>query len=253
MSLGKSLKSVTKSVSKVFDGDTLTTMGLYAAGAALMATGYGAGAGATMWAAAAGAGYGAAQGGAFGTGVQDLATFGASAQQRAAARMASVYNQAQAEQAKIREEQNRQNLLQQIRAARIARAMNLADYAGEEGVTTSGALGNLSSVGSQYLSNLGYSVRTGQAANAYQTYMNQYNAYQAQAQSNALKWQNRMNTINTALSLYGMGQGLQTQGLQNYYAGLRLADATAQASQEQQVASSVPSWEGKYLSYGVSR
>lgn len=227
MSLEKSLKSVTKSVGKVFEGDTLTTMAMYAAGAALMATGYGAGAGATMWAAAAGAGYGAAQGGAFGTGVQDLATFGASAQQRAAARMAGVYNQAQQQRARMQEETNRKNLLQQIRAARIARANNMADYAGEEGVTSSGALGALSSLGSQYLSNVDYAVTQGNLANTYQTYMNQYNAYKAQAQSNATKWQNRSNAIKFALNNYTGGVGNSTGS-----------------------AEGLTSWTGNYLSYG---
>lgn len=226
-SVTKPLKSVGSSIGKVFEGDTLTTMGLYAAGAALMATGYGAGAGAAMWAAAAGAGYGAAQGGLFGGGIQDLATFGASAQQRAAERMAGVYNRAQQERAKAQEETNRKNLLQQIRATRIARANNLADYASETGVTSSGAAGALSSLGSQYLSNTTYAVNQGNFANAYQTYMNQYNAYKAQAQSNAIKWQNRANTLKTVLSLYngGVGSGAKTsEGL--------------------------TSWSGNYLSYG---
>lgn len=271
MSLGKTLKKIGKTFSKPQNilfpvlgmneliGDTLnvdmTQMALYAAGGALIATGFGAPVGGVMMATAAGLGAGlsAAQQGTFGKGVQDVATMGASAQVRYNKKMAEVYNQAQKEQARIAEENNRQNLLQQIRAARIARAMNLTNYAGETGVTSSGALGNLSSIGSQYLSNLGYSYRVGQAANAYQTYMNQYNQYQTQARNSAIKWQNRANTINTALSIYGMGQGLQTQQLGNQYAKMRLANVTAQASQAQQQADSVPSWDGEYFSFGVKK
>lgn len=270
MSLGKTLKRIGKAFSKPQNilfpvlgmneaiGNTLnvdmTQMALYAAGGALIATGFGAPVGGAMMATAAGLGAGlsAAQQGTFGKGVQDVATMGASAQVRYNQKMAEAYNQAQKEQARIAEENNRQNLLQQIRAARIARAMNLTDYAGETGVTSSGALGNLGSIGSQYLSNLGYSVRTGQAANAYQTYMNQYNQYQTQARNSAIKWQNRANTINTALSIYGMGQGLQTQQLQNYYAGLKLNDAWTDAYTAQSKASAVPTtWAGRNFSYGV--
>lgn len=199
--------------------------------------------------AAAGMGLSVAQQGVFGRNIQDIATMGASAQVRYQQQMANAYNKAQQEQANIAKLQNEQNLLQQIRAARIARSMAATDYAGETGVISSGALGNLGSIGSQYLSNLGYSVKTGLAANAYQTYMNQYNWYQTQAQNSQIRWQNRMNMIKTGLSLYGMGDNLATGQLQNYYARLRNADAWADVGSAQSAEAAVPtSWMGMYLS-----
>lgn len=241
--VGKAVSGAVKSVGKIFDDPVQTAM--YIGGAALIATGFGAPLGTAMM---IGGGVGVAASGALGKSLQDVATMGASAQTRYNQKMTEAYNQAAKQQALIAEETNRQNLLQQIRAARIARSMNLADYAGETGVTSSGALGNLSSIGSQYLSNLGYSVRTGQAANAYQTYMNQYNQYQAKAQNSAIKWNNRMNMVNTALSLYGMGNSLQTSKLQNEYARKALGDAWDQAYSSQAEASSVPHFKGEYLS-----
>lgn len=219
----------------------LTQAGLYGAAGFLMGGPLGG---------AAGLAYGVAAQGGLGTGIQDIATMGASAQMRYQQKMTAAYNAAQREQARIAEEQNRQNILQQVRAARIARAMNLTDYAGESGVFSSGAAGNLGSIGSQYLSNLGFSVRTGQAANAYQTYMNQYNWYQTQARNSQIRWQNRMNLFGTALSIYGQGQSLQTAGLSNFYARLRNADAWADASAVEEEAAKIPSsWTGNYLSF----
>lgn len=198
---------------------------------------------------AAGFGVGVAQQGVLGRNIQDIATMGASAQVRYNQQMYNAYNKAQQQQAQIAQLNNQQNLLQQIRAARIARSMNLADYAGETGVTSSGALGNLGSVGSQYLSGVTYSALTGNYANAYQTYMNQYNWYQTQAKNSEIRWNNRMNMLRTGLSIYGMQDNLSTGQLQNYYARLRNADAWYDASQAQSQEASVPtSWTGMYLS-----
>lgn len=206
--------------------------------------------------AAAGFGVGVAQQGALGRNLQDIATMGASAQVRYNQQMYNAYNKAQQQQAKIAELNNQQNLLQQIRATRIARSMNLTDYAGETGVTSSGALGNLGSVGSQYLSGLTYSVLTGQYANAYQTYMNQYNWYQTQAKNSEIRWNNRMNMLKTGLSLYGMQDNLNTAKLQNDYARLKNVAAWSDARSAQSAANtavtSLPtSFKGEYFSYNV--
>lgn len=199
--------------------------------------------------AAAGFGVGVAQQGVLGRNIQDIATMGASAQVRYNQQMYNAYNKAQQQQAKIAQLNNQQNLLQQIRAARIARSMNLADYAGETGVTSSGAVGNLGSVGSQYLSGATYSVLTGNYANAYQTYMNQYNWYQTQAKNSEIRWNNRMNTLKLGLSIYGMKDDLATGQLRNYYAKLKNADAWSDANQAQSQEAAVPtSWTGMYLS-----
>lgn len=199
--------------------------------------------------AAAGFGVGVAQQGVLGRNIQDIATMGASAQVRYNEKMYNAYNKAQQQQAKIAQLNNQQNLLQQIRAARIARSMNLTDYAGETGVTSSGALGNLGSVGSQYLSGATYSVLTGNYANAYQTYMNQYNWYQTQAKNSEIRWNNRMNTFKLGLSIYGMQDNLATGQLQNYYAKLKNADAWSDAKSAQSAEAAVPtSWTGMYLS-----
>ena len=220
-------------------------MGLMA-GAGFLAGGpIGAGVGAVL---------GASQQGVLGRNIQDIATMGASAQVRYNQQMAQAYNAAQQQQAKMANLENERNLLQQIRAARIARSMNLTDYAGESGVITSGALGNLGSVGSQYLSNLNYSVATGNLANAYQTYMNQYNWYQTQAKNSQIRWQNRMNTINTALSMYGMGDSLRTSQLGNFYAKLRNADAWADVGAAQTKEASIPtSWSGFYVNWNNTK
>lgn len=199
---------------------------------------------------AAGIGLSVAQQGVLGRSIQDVATMGASAQIRYNQQMYNAYNAAQKQQAKINELNNEQNLLQQIRAARIARSMNLADYASETGVVSSGALGNLGSIGSQYLSGVTYSYLTGKYANAYQTYMNQYNWYQTQAKNSEIRWNNRINTLNTALSLYGSYQGLQTGALQNQYLRAKVADAWSDAGKAQQGASKIPtSWIGMFLSH----
>lgn len=199
--------------------------------------------------AAAGFGVGAAQQGVLGRNIQDIATMGASAQVRYNQQMYNAYNKAQQQQANIARLNNQQNLLQQIRAARIARSMNLTDYAGETGVTSSGAVGNLGSVGSQYLSGATYSVLTGNYANAYQTYMNQYNWYQTQAKNSEIRWNNRMNTFKLGLSIYGMKDDLATGQLRNYYAKLKNADAWSDANQAQSQEAAVPtSWTGMYLS-----
>lgn len=199
--------------------------------------------------AAAGFGVGVAQQGVLGRNIQDIATMGASAQVRYNQQMYNAYNKAQQQQAKIARLNNQQNLLQQIRAARIARSMNLADYAGETGVTSSGAVGNLGSVGSQYLSGATYSVLTGNYANAYQTYMNQYNWYQTQAKNSEIRWNNRMNMLKTGLSIYGMQDNLATGQLQNYYARLRNADAWSDASKTQTEVKQVPNYIGEYFSF----
>lgn len=199
--------------------------------------------------AAAGFGVGVAQQGVLGRNIQDIATMGASAQVRYNQQMYNAYNKAQQQQANIARLNNQQNLLQQIRAARIARSMNLADYAGETGVTSSGAVGNLSSIGSQYLSGATYSVLTGNYANAYQTYMNQYNWYQTQAKNSEIRWNNRMNMLRTGLSIYGMQDNLATGQLQNYYARLRNADAWSDASKTQKEVKQVPNYIGEYFSF----
>lgn len=199
--------------------------------------------------AALGAGLSFSQQGYLGRNIQDIATMGASAQVRYNEKMASAYNKAQQQQAKIAELNNERNLLQQIRAARIARSMNLSDYAGETNVFTSGAIGNLGSVGSQYLSNATYSVATGNLANAYQTYMNQYNWYQTQARNSQIRWNNRMNTIKTGLSIFGMGDNLNTARLNNFYARMRLNDAWADACREQSTLKQVPNYNGEYFSF----
>lgn len=265
MSIGKAIKKGFKKAVKSFTKDPIGTLtlqglttnallkglggksvnftqaGLYGAAGFLMGGPIGG---------AAGLAYGVAAQGGLGTGIQDIATMGASAQMRYQQKMTAAYNAAQREQARIAEEQNRQNLLQQVRAARIARAMNLTDYAGESGVFSSGAAGNLGSIGSQYLSNLGFSVRTGQAANAYQTYMNQYNWYQTQARNSQMRWNNRLNFIKTGLSIYGMGDQLSTASLTNFYAKLRNADAWADVGAAEEQAAKIPSsWTGNFLSF----
>ena len=128
--------------------------------------------------------------------------------------------------------------------------MMVSDYAGEANVFSSGAMGNLGSIGSQYLSNLSYSVATGNLANAYQTYMNQYNWYQTQAKNSQIRWQNRMNTIKTGLALYGMGDNLNTAQLGNFYAKMKLSDAWADAGTTQAEAAAIPTnWTGRHLTY----
>lgn len=199
---------------------------------------------------AAGIGLSVAQQGVLGRNIQDIATMGASAQVRYNQQMAAAYNAAQKQQAKINELNNERNLLQQIRAARIARSMNLTDYAGETNVMTSGALGNLGSVGSQYLGNVTYSYLTGTYANAYQNYMNQYNWYQTQAKNSQIRWNNRMNIIKTGLSIYGMGDNLNTAQLGNFYAKMKLSDAWADAGKAASNLAKIPtSWVGNYLSH----
>lgn len=213
-------------------------MGLYAGAGFLLGGPIGA---------AAGVGLSTAQQGMLGRNIQDISTMGASAQIRYNEQMANAYNKAQQQQAKINELNNERNLLQQVRAARIARSMMVSGYAGEANVFTSGAMGNLGSIGSQYLSNLTYSVATGNLANAYQTYMNQYNWYQTQAKNSQIRWQNRINTIETALDVYGMGDKLKTAKLGNFYAAQRNADAWADAGTAQaEVAQAKPltSWTG---------
>lgn len=236
----KEIKHAGKKIGKALKPDNLMQTALMA-GAGFLVGG--------PWGAAIAAGLSVSQQGTFGKGFQDITTMGASAQVRYNQQMYNAYNKAQQQQAKIAELNNQQNLLQQIRAARIARSMNLASYAGENGVTSSGALGNLSSVGSQYLSGATYSVLTGNYANAYQTYMNQYNWYQTQAKNSEIRWNNRKNMINMGLSIYGMQNNLATGQLQNYYAGLENADAWAAASSAQSAEASIPtSWKGMYVS-----
>lgn len=180
--------------------------------------------------AAIGAGLGASSEGAFGHTLQDISTMGASAQMRANQRLANIYNEAQQVQAKAAAEQNQRALLQQIRSSRIQRAQALTDYAGDTGVTSSGALGNLSSIGSQQLSNTTYSVRQGRYQNQYQTIMNMYNAYQTKAQNNQIKWNNIRQTASLALSAYGTfynpaaaaGTGAMTQAV-NPYQGINVS------------------------------
>lgn len=191
-------KKLEKGVKKVFSSDNILSTALMAGAGFLVAGPLGA---------SIGAGLGAAQSGMFGRGIQDLATLGASAQQRYNQRIIDAQNKAAQEQANMAELQNRQNLIQQIRATRIARSMSLANYSGESGVVSSGALGNLSSTGSQYLDNLTYSVRMGRYANAAQTYINQANRYAAQAQSNALKWNNYKTIASFVASYYSPTAG----------------------------------------------
>lgn len=202
---------------------------MYAGGAALMATGLGAGAGAALWAAAAGAGVGAASVGTFGSSAQDIATMGGSAQQRYLRKMTDAQNAAALEQSKAIQEQNRQSLLQQIRTARIARAASLTNYASEEGVVSSGALGALSSIGSQYEGSTTYAVRQARYQNAFQSYMNLYNRYQAKAQDSAIKWNNIKGALNMGLTFYGMGSKSTPASLEDEELG---------------------SFTGRYLSYG---
>lgn len=201
---GKSLKKIGKSFKKLTSGKGLMTMAMYVGGAALMATGIGAPMGAMM---IGGAAVGAAATGAFGHTAGDIATLGANAQVRANQRLANIYNRAQQEQSAAIAEQNRRSLVQSIRAQRIARSLNLADYATETSVTSSGALGNLSSIGSQYLSNTDFAVRQGQHQNRIQTIMNEYNKYQAKAQNKQIMWNNWKSVLRLGMSVYGSGAG----------------------------------------------
>lgn len=229
--MGLKIKNPLKKVGKAFEKVLKNPLqvALYAGGAALMATGVGAGAGAAMWA-AAGAGVGAASVGAFGSSLQDVATMGGSAQQRYLQKMTNAQNAAAAEQSKAIQEQNRRALLQQIRTTRIARAASLTNYSSEEGVTSSGALGALSSIGSQYEGNTTYAVRQARYQNAYQSYMNLYNQYQAKAQNSAIKWNNIKGALNMGLSFYSMGANKNPAELED---------------------EGLTSFEGRYLSYGV--
>lgn len=226
-SISKGISSVGKSVSKIFSSDNITSTALMAGAGFLIAGPLGA---------SIGAGLGLAQSGALGTGIQDLSTLGASAQQRYNQKIIDAQNRAAQEQSKMAELQNRQALLQQIRAARIARSNNLTDYSSEEGVVSSGALGNISSIGSQYLDNLTYSVRMGRYANAAQTYINQANRYAAQAQSNAIKW-NNYKTVAKAVATY-------------YAPTVGAAMAAADTGNEQE---DLPSFSGTYFSISPNK
>lgn len=213
----KPFKKIGKALKKTFNPQTL----LYAGVGFIVGGPMGA---------SIGAGLGASSQGAFGHTLQDISTMGASAQMRANQRLANIYNEAQQVQANAIAEQNQRALLQQIRSARIQRAQALTDYAGETGVTSSGALGNLSSIGSQQLSNTTYSVRQGRYQNQYQTIMNMYNAYQTKTQNNQIKWNNIRQTASLALNAYGTfynpaaaaGTGATTQAI-NPYQGINVS------------------------------
>ena len=84
--------------------------------------------------------------------------------------------------------------------------------------------------------------------------MNQYNWYKTQAKNSQIRWQNRMNTIKTGLSIFGMGDNLNTARLNNFYAKMRLNDAWADAGKAQAAEAKIPtSWNGNYVGWNSSR
>lgn len=131
--------------------------------------------------------------GLFGHTTEDFFTMGKSAQQRAEARAQNEMEKAREEQEKMRREQNRQQYIQQIRAARIQRARTVSNSINEPGIS-SGTLGSLSSLGSQFSSNLNYMQFQTNALNNIYNYQSAYNK--------------EMSKANKYASYYEQGQGL---------------------------------------------
>lgn len=128
--------------------------------------------------------------------------YGAQKQQRKAI---ASQNAARAEQAKMQAAQNRRNMIQQIRAARISRAQNLNMYAGEANTTSSGSFGALSSIGSQVSSNINFMQSQENSQNAIQNYMNSYYYHTQKADDIVTKYKGIQDAIKTGAKFYLSG------------------------------------------------
>lgn len=151
--------------------------------------------------------------GLFGHTTEDFFTMGQSAQKRAEARAQNEMEKAREEQAKIRREQNRQQYIQQIRSARIKRARAVTASVDEPGVS-SGALGGLSSLASQFSNNLNYMQFQTNALNNIYNYQSAYNKEMAKASKYASYYEQGQGLLKLAMSaagtFYGMPTGLST-------------------------------------------
>lgn len=146
-------------------------------------------------------------GGAFGKDFQDFATMGKSAQRRAEARAKNEMEKAREEQAKIRREQNRQQYIQQIRTARIKRARAVTSSINEPGIS-SGALGGLSSLSSQFSNNLNYMQFQTNALNNIYNYQSAYNKEMAKASKYASYYEQGQGLLKLAMSAAGTAAGM---------------------------------------------
>lgn len=144
--------------------------------------------------------------GLHGEGFQDVATMGKSAQRRAEARAQNEMEKARKEQEKIRREQNRQQYIQQIRAARIKRARAVVTNVNEPGIS-SGALGGLSSLSSQFSSNLNYMQFHTNALNNIYNYQSAYNKEMAKANKYASYYEQAMGVVKLGVQAAGMIYG----------------------------------------------
>lgn len=148
-----------------------------------------------------GAGVGAVGGsGLTGDTIQDFATMGASAQERAE----MFANRARQEQAKLQKERNRRQYIQQIRAARIQRARVSNVSLAEPGIS-SGRLGALSSIGSQVASNINFMQTSTDYLNKIQSYENLYNKH--------------TNKANTSYKLMSTATSLLSNAASTFYTG----------------------------------
>lgn len=145
--------------------------------------------------------------GLFGHTMEDFFTMGKSAQQRAEARAQNEMEKAREEQEKIRREQNRQQYIQQIRAARIKRARAVVTNVNEPGIS-SGALGGLSSLSSQFSSNLNYMQFQTNALNNIYNYQSAYNKEMAKASKYASYYEQGQGLLKLAMSAAGTAAGM---------------------------------------------
>ena len=144
--------------------------------------------------------------GLFGKGAQDFFSMGRSAQRRAEARAQNEMEKARKEQEKIRREQNRQQYIQQIRTARIKRARVMSTSINEPGIS-SGTLGGLSSLSSQFSSNLNYMQFQTNALNNIYNYQSAYNKEMAKASKYASYYEQAMGVVKLGVQAAGMIYG----------------------------------------------
>ena len=142
-----------------------------------------------------GAGIGAAGGsGIAGESIQDLATAGMTAAERAQ----KMQQKAFAKQAQAQQEANRRQLLQQIRTARIQRARTV-NTSTTGGIISSGAVGAGYSISQQFGSNIQYMQNQVGLLNAATTYTNLANKEQYRAE----RAQDFIGLLQTGSKLYG--------------------------------------------------
>lgn len=138
---------------------------------------------------------------------EDFFTMGKSAQKRAEARAQNEMEKAREEQEKIRREQNRQQYIQQIRTARIKRARVVSTSINEPGIS-SGTLGGLSSLSSQFSSNLNYMQFQTNALNNIYNYQSAYNKEMAKASKYASYYEQGQGLLKLAMSAAGTAAGM---------------------------------------------